>query len=239
MRLEAGSQQKRPPENLDAGGLGQILDAHRRKIGIGRRELVPELQARHSCRCPPASAPLRSQDRHDKLVAVGPTKERAAACNAFLPKTDRSIGFARPGVFGEHAEPNAIGAGLMENGIQQRIEKCLSIPARRVADGDSYSKTIAMKRRAREAYLNRGLVYSKMGNVDEAITDFGEAIKLKPDYALALAHRSGAFVERENTSAQLPMLRKLFGLSRNSPTRTLVAVERCERRSNTTKPLRT
>ncbi len=56
-----------------------------------------------------------------------------------------------------------------------------------------FSKVIKLDPRNYEAYYNRGLIYSKRGYLDKAITDYNKAIKLKPEYAEAYANRGEAF----------------------------------------------
>ena len=43
------------------------------------------------------------------------------------------------------------------------------------------------------AFTNRGLAYKRKGHVDEAIADFSEAIRLKPDFVFAFNNRGNAY----------------------------------------------
>ena len=59
---------------------------------------------------------------------------------------------------------------------------------------------------------NRGLAYSKRGEVERAIEDYTKAIELKPDYAETYYHRGGAFLrlgEREKAKSDIATARHL------------------------------
>ena len=46
------------------------------------------------------------------------------------------------------------------------------------------------------ALNNRGIAYRNQGKYDRAIADFDEAIKLKPDYAVAMYNRGTAYLRQ-------------------------------------------
>ncbi len=46
------------------------------------------------------------------------------------------------------------------------------------------------------ALNNRGIAYRNQGKYDRAIADFDEAIKLKPDYAVAMYNRGTAYYDK-------------------------------------------
>ena len=45
------------------------------------------------------------------------------------------------------------------------------------------------------AFLERGVAYGKKGQYDGAMADFQEALRLKPDYALAFMNRGTAYFQ--------------------------------------------
>ncbi|MCX5815905.1 MAG: tetratricopeptide repeat protein [Proteobacteria bacterium] len=54
---------------------------------------------------------------------------------------------------------------------------------------DYLNKTIRLKPDYADAYYNRGVAYTKLGQYQQAIKDYDEAIRLKPDYADAYYNR--------------------------------------------------
>ena len=46
-----------------------------------------------------------------------------------------------------------------------------------------------------KAYYNRGVTYGNKGDYDEAITDFAEAIRLKPDHADGVVGRGTGLLQ--------------------------------------------
>ena len=63
-----------------------------------------------------------------------------------------------------------------------------------------------------KTYYNRGLAYSRNGELDKAIENYTKAIELKPDYAEAYYNRGGAFLrlgEREKAKSDLAVARHL------------------------------
>ena len=52
-------------------------------------------------------------------------------------------------------------------------------------------------------YLNRGLVASKQNDVDRAIKDYSEAIRLAPTYALAWSNRCSAYLRKREPALAL------------------------------------
>ena len=63
-----------------------------------------------------------------------------------------------------------------------------------------------------QTYYNRGLAYSKKGELELAIADYTKAIELKPDYADAYYSRGGAFLrlgEREKAEVDLATARNM------------------------------
>jgi tetratricopeptide (TPR) repeat protein len=47
--------------------------------------------------------------------------------------------------------------------------------------------------RLANAHYNRGIAYKDKGDLDRAIADFGEAIRLNPKHAIALSNQSAAY----------------------------------------------
>ncbi len=57
---------------------------------------------------------------------------------------------------------------------------------------DNYTKCIELKPEndnLSAAYYNRGLSYAKLGNYNDAISDFSRVIRIDPDYASAYKNR--------------------------------------------------
>ena len=57
-----------------------------------------------------------------------------------------------------------------------------------------------------EIYYNRGLAYSRNGELDKAIQNYTKAMELKPDYADAYYNRSKAWLhlgEREKAKSDM------------------------------------
>jgi tetratricopeptide (TPR) repeat protein len=46
-----------------------------------------------------------------------------------------------------------------------------------------------------EAYLGRGTEYYRKGDIDQAMADYTEAIRLSPNYAKAYYNRGGAYAD--------------------------------------------
>jgi len=61
---------------------------------------------------------------------------------------------------------------------------------------EAYTKAIKLKPEEAGAYLNRGIVYSKMGLHDNAIDDYTKVIQLDPDYAEAYNNRGWAYIQK-------------------------------------------
>ncbi len=59
------------------------------------------------------------------------------------------------------------------------------------------------------AYLNLGDLLSQKGNVDEAITNFEQALQIKPDYAEASYDLGNALLQKEKLTKPLLVINKL------------------------------
>lgn len=59
------------------------------------------------------------------------------------------------------------------------------------------------KDRLKTAYNNRGFSYEELGRYAEAIDDYGKAIAIDPDFALAFANRGGTYRHIGNLEAAL------------------------------------
>ncbi len=63
---------------------------------------------------------------------------------------------------------------------------------------DDYNKAIQDNATNADYFVNRGVASERLGNYDEAIKDYTEAIRLKPGYPLAKNNRAVAFDKRGN-----------------------------------------
>ena len=72
--------------------------------------------------------------------------------------------------------------------------------------------TSALEPQDAEAYNNRGLAYFDKGNLDQAITDYDQAIALDPRFAPAYLNRGLAYVTTGRYDQALADLGKVLGL---------------------------
>ena len=80
-----------------------------------------------------------------------------------------------------------------------------------------------------ETYYNRGLAYSKKGELELAIADYTKAIELKPDYADAYYRRSKVWLhlgETEKAKADMKTASKMGINSRTALDETLKNYDR-------------
>ena len=64
-----------------------------------------------------------------------------------------------------------------------------------------------------EAYYKRGVEYDEKGDYDKAISEFTEAIRLKPDYAEAYSRRGTAYVYKEDYDKAISDLNEAIRLN--------------------------
>ena len=64
------------------------------------------------------------------------------------------------------------------------------------------------------SYINRGVVYERLGQLDEAIADYTLAINLVEDYPLAYYNRAAAYQKQgdwKRADADLEAVKRLVG----------------------------
>jgi tetratricopeptide (TPR) repeat protein len=61
----------------------------------------------------------------------------------------------------------------------------------------AFSEDIRLDPKHANAYVSRGLAYSKTGDVDQAIADYSEAIRLDPKHAIAYYDRGLAYYQQD------------------------------------------
>jgi tetratricopeptide (TPR) repeat protein len=76
-----------------------------------------------------------------------------------------------------------------------------------------FNKAIELCPNLTDAYLNRGIVYTKKGHHDLAIADFKKVIELDPKYALAYINL-GSLLEGKHTAEAIEVYRNLI---KNAP----------------------
>ncbi len=65
---------------------------------------------------------------------------------------------------------------------------------------------------APNAYCNRGIAYADRGDYDNAIREYGEAIRLKPDYAKAYVQRAMAYADKGDCDSAIQDYAAVIGL---------------------------
>ena len=90
--------------------------------------------------------------------------------------------------------------------IERRIEGCTAL----IESGDSRSADLSL------AYAMRALAYSLKGSYDRAIPDYDEAIRMKPDFAVALNNRAWAYFRWAKPAQGLPDVEKSLEYSPTS-----------------------
>lgn len=87
------------------------------------------------------------------------------------------------------APADSLGGVFVEPG-RGDLEQCIRLSSKAMDSGD-----LSRERRA-NAYYNRGSGYDFKGEFDRAIADYGEAIRLKPNFAFAYYARGSAYIEK-------------------------------------------
>src|SRR5439155_19250979 len=85
--------------------------------------------------------------------------------------------------------------------------------------GAAEALNICVRRRADwlEARLNAGLAHWKLGQLDEACSQFEQAVAIQPKSTGALRGLAGGAVERNDLERALPLHRKLIELGERTP----------------------
>ena len=76
-----------------------------------------------------------------------------------------------------------------------------------------YTDAIEHKPDMLEAYLNRGIVYNDMDNVDEALKNYNTVIQLSPNYTDAYYNRGFAYLDKEDLDSAIADFRKIIELN--------------------------
>jgi tetratricopeptide (TPR) repeat protein len=90
--------------------------------------------------------------------------------------------------------------------INRRIEGCTALIER----GDQSVAELSL------AYAMRALAYSLQGRYDTAISDYDVAIRMRPDFAVALNNRAWAYFRWGKAAAGLPDVERSLALSPSS-----------------------
>ena len=65
-----------------------------------------------------------------------------------------------------------------------------------------WSALIKMNPDSAKAYNNRGIIYYTKGDYEQALADYTQAVKLKPDYADALRNREQVLQKKQESVAK-------------------------------------
>ncbi|TXJ12900.1 tetratricopeptide repeat protein [Brachyspira aalborgi] len=75
-----------------------------------------------------------------------------------------------------------------------------------------YTQAINLDNNNFEAYSNRGFAYYHLNEYDKAISDYNEALKIKPDDFLTYKIEVWYIIEKENMTKQLKIIIRLLRL---------------------------
>lgn len=77
-----------------------------------------------------------------------------------------------------------------------------------------FNRTLALEPKGVEAYVDRGIVYDKLGKADSAMADLNKAIELAPEYGKAYFNRGLAYARRGDYDRAIVDYNKAFDLNR-------------------------
>lgn len=79
-----------------------------------------------------------------------------------------------------------------------------------------YTECLKLNPKIKEAYLNRGGAYDRMGNYSEAIKDYDRALSIDPNFDLALSNKAYTYVTLGNLDEALIWLSKALKINPSS-----------------------
>ena len=94
------------------------------------------------------------------------------------------------------------------------MQKPSNRPERKNEKGISdYNKTIEINPDDYYAYYNRGIIYGKKGQCDEAIADYSKAIEINPNFSEAYCVRGIAYVEKDQNGKAIADFNKAIEIT--------------------------
>ncbi len=140
----------------------------------------------------------------ENLVATATIEQGNAVLAQQTSAAGESSASTRVAVAGATLSPvpptlTAVAAAINDSNMQQEIalylsDASLSIANKQPADALKIANNMISDYPDQPlAYLGRGLIYDTMGNTDEAIADYTQAIKLNPQYSTAYYNRAVAY----------------------------------------------
>jgi tetratricopeptide (TPR) repeat protein len=109
---------------------------------------------------------------------------------------------------------------------QENLSKCRSVdPDTRIAGCTALIQTGQLTTgNLSTIYNNRGTAYSSKGDHDRAIQDYNEAIRLRPDFALAYEERGDSYFVQSNLTAAIASFEHVISAAPSSRTAVVAAL---------------